>query len=486
MPIAYKFSFAIALLILVGMSVLGLFVLQSQREVMHAQIQAFGQTVVRQVAESAQDPVLTSDTLSLEVLTTNLVEDPTVVGALVLSAEGEVLAREGVNPFVWHGPLAGRLQTLLKQAPKTAEWEWPASPEGDLAALSVITPVYFKDVTAGYAAVSLNRAMMSQSLEEATRAIVLATVVMVLIGIVMSFVIGTRLSEPISDLMQASREMNANDQKFRSLERRNDEIGVLMSSFNKMARGLIEKRQVEQVFSRYVSSSVARQVLANLDAVELGGRRVKASVLFADIEGFTRLSEQMAPQAVADLLNEYFSYIAGAGTVYRGTLDKYMGDCAMLVFGVPEKDPDHGFHAVACAVLIQRLVAELNARRETNGLVPVHFRIGINSGEMLAGNMGSNDRMQYTVVGDAVNLASRLCSVAERGQIIVGPNTHTLRDVRTRTIGQRHQAIRLRGVSRPVNTYLIEDVTAPYRSRMDQELRELLDRGNEALACQGP
>ena len=100
--------------------------------------------------------------------------------------------------------------------------------------------------------------------------------------------------------------------------------------------------------------------LKDLDEVHLGGHHVEASVLFADIVGFTSMSEKMSPKEVNALLNEYFNYIALAANAYNGHIDKYIGDCAMLVFGVPEEDPEHSFHAVGCAILIQRIIESLN------------------------------------------------------------------------------------------------------------------------------
>ncbi|MEJ2509115.1 MAG: adenylate/guanylate cyclase domain-containing protein [Gammaproteobacteria bacterium] len=247
-----------------------------------------------------------------------------------------------------------------------------------------------------------------------------------------------------------------------------------MEAFNTMAAGLLEKSQVENVFSRFVSTNVARQILENLDQIKLGGQHVRGSVLFADIVGFTSMSEQLSPDEVAKLLNEYFSYIALASQLYRGTIDKYMGDCAMVVFGVPDSDEEHAFNAVACAVMIQRLVDRLNAKRLRDGKFPIHFRIGVNSGTMLAGNMGSHERMQYTVVGDSVNLAARLYDAAGAGQIIITEEFYKDPDVQWRIIARRHKSIRLRGKSRPVTTFLVKDVAATFRANMDAQISEIL------------
>src|SRR5690606_36658815 len=128
------------------------------------------------------------------------------------------------------------------------------------------------------------------------------------------------------------------------------------------------------------------------------------------IVGFTGMAEGMNPEEVANLLNRYFAQIVIACEMNQGMVDKYIGDCAMLVFGVPQADPEHFFHVITCALAIQRLVTMENEQRETRGQAPVRFRLGLNSGSMLAGNMGAHERMEYTVVGDSVNLASRLGS----------------------------------------------------------------------------
>ncbi len=143
-----------------------------------------------------------------------------------------------------------------------------------------------------------------------------------------------------------------------------------------------------------------------------------------------------------------------------------MGDGVMLVFGAPQPDADHAFHAVSCALLIQRLIEHKNAQREQQGLFPVQFRIGMNSGTMLAGNMGSRDRMEYTVVGDTVNLASRLCGIANKGQIVISRDMYMAPEDRERVLAGEYQSLQLRGISSPVSTYLVENLMADWQTRL--------------------
>jgi adenylate cyclase len=155
-------------------------------------------------------------------------------------------------------------------------------------------------------------------------------------------------------------------------------------------------------------------------------------------------------------------------------VDKYMGDGVMLVFGAPEPDSDHAYHAISCALLIQKLVAHENALREEQGKFPVQFRIGVNTGSMLAGNMGSRERMEYTVVGDTVNLASRLCGITNGNEIVISREMYLRDDVRERVIAGEYQSIQLRGISHPVSTYRVEQLTSAGQEVIALQFEEIL------------
>lgn len=481
LPIAYKLAFVIALLITAGMGLLGSIIIGNQSRLLRTQIEGFGRTVVRQMAESAKEPLLANDTLGLEVLATNLSSGPNVLGTAIFSNGGQVLAHAGVTPFTPGAPFAGRVGSYLDGKAHELDWRW-AGTHGGVDAVSFLSPVRFKGVVAGYVLISFSREAMTQAVNESVRAIVAATLFMILIGVVLSYLLGRRLSRPIINLMDASRALGQGRFDFRFHERRHDEIGHLMDAFNKMAAGLLQKAQVESVFRRYVPPSVATAVLSDLEQVKLGGKSVHASVVFADIVGFTALSERMSPDEVAGLLNEFYSYTGRTAEIYGGSVDKYIGDCAMLIFGTAEDDSTHGFRALCCALSLERLLERLNRGRDAHGLPPIRLRIGVNTGLMLAGNIGTRERMQYTVVGDAVNLAARLCSVAEPGTTVVSQEVLDQPDVRQRVRVREHQAIHLRGISRPVRTYRVVDVAHRYRRAMDRRIDSLLGEALEAPA----
>ncbi len=470
-PFAYKLALVITLLVTGGMTLLGLVVIRDQHRLLELQMANLGSTVAMQLAESAVEPLLANDKLTLEFITNNLIHHDRIVGAAVYTEEVRPVFRSGAVPDsgeVTRATAGGQLV------------EWSRSGERLPTLVSYLAPVRLRNLTAGYALVTFDRTFMAEAKRETLQAVGGATVVLIAMGILLSIGLSRWLMRPLADLIHGSRAISEGDYGFRFEERRNDEIGSLMLSLNTMTEGLLRKEQVEQTFSRYLSPKIAREVLDNMQRVQLGGRHVNASVLFADIVGFTALTETMQPEEVSGLLNEYFTYIARAAQATGGYVDKYIGDCAMLVFGVPEPRDEHPFEAIACAVLIQQLVDSINIWRAERGMVTAEFRVGINSGTMLAGNMGSADRMDYTVVGDAVNLASRLARIGEPGEIVISEEMHALPSVADRVVADQRESISLRGKSLPVATYIVRDLTAEYQELLRERFARIMEYRMEA------
>jgi len=456
-PIAYKLALLFTLLISLGMSILGFVVVSKQTSLLQKQMNHFGQTVVTQLAESSKELVLSDDILGLMSVSNNMGNNDTILGSLIYAENGKVLASAGIAPGKDIISLYSGSEEFSLGNYKT-NWRALDDKGQALDVVSFITPIRYQNVIAGHAVVTFSRKLMNEAINNTTTTITSATLIMILLGIIIAFITGKWISRPIYTLMDASRAIGEGDYDYRIENQRNDEIGYLTEAFNTMADDLLEKSQVENAFSRFVSPTIAKQIMNNLEHVKLGGKHVEATVLFADITGFTRLSENLPATEVADLLNEYFGYIATVSHLHHGTIDKYMGDCVMLIFGVPDHDKDHRYHAVACGLMIQALVEQLNIKRQQQGEFSVHFRIGINSGEMLAGNLGSSQRMQYTVVGDSVNLASRLHTTACEGEIIITEALYQDDSVRQRIQADFHQQVQLRGIAKPVSTYIVRHI----------------------------
>lgn len=474
-PIAYKLAVIMTLLISSGMILLGLVIVKNQTHLLQKQMNHFADTVVEQLADNSKELVMSDDILSLMVVISNLGTQDNVLGAVIYSDDGQILASSGIIPSEAIYRLYNRSsENKNKKDQFQLKWKTNTADGQSVGANSYITPIKFQNIVAGHALVTFSTAEIEQTILEMIQTIIAATIIMILLGVFVSLHMGRRISKPLHSLMDASREISNGNYQYQIKERRNDELGNLTEELNRMADGLLEKTQVENAFSRYVSKNIAKEIMGNLEHIQLGGHHVQGSVIFADIVGFTALSEKHPAEKITGVLNDYFSYISLASKMYQGTIDKYMGDCAMIVFGVPEEDKLHKLHAIYCAVMIQKLVERINdIRRNTNQLA-VTFRIGINSGNMLAGNLGSTERMQYTVVGESVNLASRLQNIAEANQIIISSEFYDDPDIQWRLAAKKYKSIHLRGIQEEVSTYIVTDVIALYQDKINAQIDEIL------------
>lgn len=186
------------------------------------------------------------------------------------------------------------------------------------------------------------------------------------------------------------------------------------------------KEKVKSAMGKYMSQDVMKKVIQNIDNLGLGGKKSIVTVLFADIRGFTSMSEQMSAQQVSEILNEYFTEMEPIITQYNGVINKFIGDAVMAIFGEPIQDKNHAQNAVKCAYSMLQKVKELQKKWAREGKPKIEIGIGVNTGEVFVGNIGSVNRMEYTVIGDTVNLASRLESYNKiyKTKLLISPTTY--------------------------------------------------------------
>jgi adenylate cyclase len=221
-----------------------------------------------------------------------------------------------------------------------------------------------------------------------------------------------------------------------------------------------EKRQVKQVFSRFVSRDVFTQLMDDPARARLGGQRREMSVLFADIRGFTAFTERGRAEDVVAQLNEYFSAMVPIVFDHKGTVDKFVGDLIMALFGAPLDDARHAGNAVDTALAMLARLDTLNAKWAREGKPQLGIGVGINSGEMIAGNIGSESIMSYTVIGDAVNLAARLESLNKDygARIIISAATRARLDRRYDM--QALGTVTVKGKSEPVEIFEVRPLVS--------------------------
>ena len=238
----------------------------------------------------------------------------------------------------------------------------------------------------------------------------------------------------------------------------NDEIGSVAEGFNRMLHGLREREVIRETFGKYVTREVRDEILAGRASFD--GQLEEVTILFADLRDFTPWVERTEPREVVRDLNGYFTEMEAAVRGQRGLVLQFIGDEIEAVFGAPLRAPDHADRAVAAALDMRRRLAELNARRARDGKDPLKNGIGIHSGTVLAGNIGSSERLTYALVGDAVNLASRIQGLnKELGTDLLlsdATRRRLMRDVPLEAL----PATRVKGKSVEVSVYRVHEPTA--------------------------
>jgi adenylate cyclase len=239
-----------------------------------------------------------------------------------------------------------------------------------------------------------------------------------------------------------------------------------------------QKALIRGAFSRYVPGKVVNELLKNPDMLRLGGEERVMSVIFSDVAGFTTISEKLTPTQLVELLNEYLTAMTDIVLVHDGIIDKYEGDAVMAEFGAPLPDPDHALKACHTALDMQRKLVELRAKWKAEGKPELQARVGINSGSMVVGNMGSREIFDYTVMGDNVNLSSRLEGANKVYGTYIMCSEATRQMVGDSLITRELDLLRVKGKTEGVK---IHEVIARASEGIPEETRTLLDIYHKGL-----
>jgi class 3 adenylate cyclase len=265
-----------------------------------------------------------------------------------------------------------------------------------------------------------------------------------LIGVAGSALFARRLTSPIVELVNGTREVAGGNFDFRLKVQRRDEIGVLAQSFNSMTHGLRERADMQ----KFVSQSTLDMIQSARNKALTGERKV-LTIFFSDIRGFTSLSEHRDPEQVVKILNRVFTVQAQRVKQFSGDIDKFVGDAIVALFA----GEDAPINAIRCAREINEEMQEYNAQLLSNE-PSIELGIGISTGEVILGSIGSEDRRDFTAIGSHVNLCARLCGLARSGEILLAESTY--REVRNVVTAERLPPQRLKGFSDPVAVYKVE------------------------------
>lgn len=412
--IRFRLSVAVIGLTWVAMVALSLVVLRAHHAQLTEQAVRMGRLNLNFVAETAKGGLVNNDLLQLNhvVKAAALNEgvrygiivdkggvvrahsDPTLIGSLLdyEAPEGQGQREDGVAYYVYRD-------------------------ERGLDVLHLSRPVSFQDESLGRIHLGVSLDYIAERLKHEGVLLILLSLLIVAFGIVLAVSVGGNFLRPLSALLFVTQQQGRDERDYRVHIRNNHEFEDLVTSFDSISRELGQKLLMERSFGRYVNPHVLKMIMARPEEAWLGGTRNEATILFTDVRGFTGIVESREPEEIVQALNEYFTIATRAIVLQGGYVDKYIGDAVLGVFGVPAAHEDHAERAVKAAVSMQK---ELK-RRARGNLNPLLLKvgIGINHGVVVAGSIGSEEKMEFAVIGDAVNVAARLNEMAQGGEIIV-------------------------------------------------------------------
>lgn len=443
---AQKLALTMVTLILIVASMIGYPLIYRQFSMMEEQFNALGESLAQQAGSSAVELIFTDDENGLERLINTYEDQKQVVSVVFTNRDEEVFGTLSPRPDVTQ---------LLSDVRLESAGRW--SPDNQITWFH--QPIRFQDVVGGNVWIGLDKTPLTTNQNIVATAALTAVALLVLAVIWLAIRLSRNLSRPINDLLDATHALGNGKYGYRIRNEQSGEFASVKAAFNTMAENLELKLRLERNISRFVSTPVAEHYMArNEDELTLSGERVDASIVFVDLVAYTSFSNQNTPETVAEVLNFYFTEFSTACHSHHGIVDKFIGDCAMLVFGCPRHDPQHREHALNCALFIRNRIQKVNVERRNKNLPWLNIRIGLAGGTVLAGLLGSAERLNYSVIGDAANLAARLCDQAPEGGILT--ERGFLRAVQAQQPLKTHetQSLNVKGFSEPVDTLIIDDL----------------------------
>jgi adenylate cyclase len=482
--LSIKFSFFVALLLTGIMVSLTLFIYNQEKTALSSEVKKRGTAIAKNLANNAEEAMLTNEELTLFVLAKQAVQDPpsgveTEIQnfwvAVLIDLKDEIIgtAREE-KPVKNEGILdavvvnKGKIVSASDVKRKGDDYNLPQGiqplkPEDDVLIqeyaengkrfFDIAVPIIASkgNISLGEVHLKVSQDLITKVVTAAAIKVVLITIAALIVGIIISIIIVQIMTNPIKYLVKGVRAIGDGNFDVQIKIKTRDELGELTDAFNSTAKSLKEKELLKGAFSTYVSSSLMEEILKDPSKMSLHGKKIKATMLFTDIRGFTSMSEELDPVEVVSIINEYLTLQTDKVLKWQGVLDKFVGDCVMAVYGVPFPKEDDSYRAVRTAIDIREGLIKLNAIRERRGQKIVGIGMGLNTGEVVSGNMGSPQKMDYTVIGDNVNLASRLEANAPAGRIYVSESTYL--ETKDKIEYTQLESIMVKGKKEPIKIY---------------------------------
>ncbi|MCP4745970.1 MAG: HAMP domain-containing protein [Desulfobacteraceae bacterium] len=442
-----QMALAITFIIMLTIVTLSLLVLDKQKGRLYDQSVRLGMVSLNYFANNAPIPLLEDDILQLNTLIKEAARVKGLRYALIVGANDLIKAHTDINligvPFKHFSDDA---ELIIKDDITYYSYN---RPDGERL-LNLYRDISFKNKSLGQVHVGISLNFIEDLIKQERVSIIIVTLAITLLGLGIALIYGFRFSRPISDLVKATREIAKGNYQYRVALKRNDELGSLGAAFNRMGQELWKNAMAQKSFGKYVGSEILDMILANPETEWLKGTHNEATIFLGDIRGFTAYASENSPEQVVEALNEFLEIAATVIIKHGGYVDKFIGDAILGVFGVPVVHKDHVERAIRASLNLQD---ELRLKSLHGNQLLKSVGISVHTGVVVAGNVGAQSRLEYTVIGDTVNLASRLNAMAGPGDIVISRQVKQQLSERliTEPLGSKH----VKGRAEPVDVYKV-------------------------------
>jgi adenylate cyclase len=412
-PIWLQFFTATMVIIITTIFVMSFFMLSHQKERLYGQTRKIGMVSLNYFSSNAPFPLLEDNILRLNTLIKGATAVEGLVYAIIVDHNQIIKAHTDINKIGKTFEKFANMEDVIKEQDVTYFNYYSTSGEH---ILNLNRPVSYKGKELGQVHVGVSIDFIEKLIHKARLTIVAITFFIILFGSVIAVWLGFHFSRPISNLVRATGEIGSGNYQHKIILARNDELGNLATAFNRMGDELWKNSLMQKSFGKYIGSEVLEMIMANPESGWLKGCRNEATIVFADIRGFSLYSKLKEPEEIVEGLNEYLEIATQAIQDHGGYVDKFIGDAVLGVFGVPVYHKNHVERGVRAASDMQNKF--MNKRFNGNSLLQ-SVGVSIHTGVVVSGNIGSQDKMEYTVIGDTVNLTAHLNRLAGPGEIII-------------------------------------------------------------------
>jgi adenylate cyclase len=442
-PIWLQFFAATMVIIIITIFVMSLFILSQQRERLYNQTLKIGKISLNYFSNNAAIPLLEDNILRLNTLIKDATRVEGLLYTIIVDHNQTIKAHTDINKI---GKIFNKFENItdVRKEGDVTYFNYLSESGGHVLNLS--RPILFKKKDLGEVNIGVSIDFIEKLIHKAQLTIIGITIFIIILGSGVAVFLGFHFSRPISNLVQATKEIGSGNYQHKIILARNDELGNLSTAFNRMGEELWKNSLMQKSFGKYIGSEVLDMIMANPESVWLKGQRSEATIVFIDIRGFSSYSEVKEPEEIVEKLNQYFEIATQTIQNYDGYVDKFIGDAVLGVFGVPVYHKNHVLRAVSAARDMQKAFFE----KQDNDLLQ-SVGIGINSGVVVSGNIGSQNRMEYTVIGESVNLAAHLYRLADPGEIVISKSVyaHLKEDLEVEPLSPQY----IKGKSEPVETF---------------------------------